>query len=115
MAPAETVTQGILKADGTLELDEKPDLPAGRVMVVLRPISPAPPASGATPASEDPFWQRMLAMWAIPVSPANADGGANTLAEVRKMREEWDEHQEALEKCQEEARIAPKPAAGSEP
>jgi hypothetical protein len=36
MGLTETVIEGTLKADGTLELDEKPDLPAGRVTVVLR-------------------------------------------------------------------------------
>ena len=32
----ESVIEGTLKADGTLELDRKPDLPPGRVKVILR-------------------------------------------------------------------------------
>ena len=40
----ETVIEGTLKADGTLELDEKPNLSPGRVTVVLRQDSAmAPP------------------------------------------------------------------------
>jgi hypothetical protein len=45
--------QGTLQPDGTLVLDEKPDLPPGRVEVVLRPAA-KPPA----PPQED-WWQFM--------------------------------------------------------
>ncbi len=39
--------QGTLQPDGTLVLDEKPDLPPGRVAVVLRQVSePAIPQEG---------------------------------------------------------------------
>ncbi len=33
--------QGTLRLDGTLELDNPPSVPPGRVEVVLRPLSPA--------------------------------------------------------------------------
>ena len=36
MSLTEAVIEGTLKPDGTLELDEKPKLPPGRVKVVLR-------------------------------------------------------------------------------
>lgn len=35
----QAVTEGTLKADGTLELDEKPNLSPGRVLVVVQPLS----------------------------------------------------------------------------
>src|SRR5438309_1850167 len=97
MSLTETVIEGTLKPDGTLELDEKPNLPPGRVKVVLRQeVKIALP-------NDDPFWQRMQAMWAIPIGCRDGgDGGANTLAEVHKMREEWDEHQQAIEALQDE-------------
>lgn len=41
MNVTETVVTGTLKPDGTLELDRKPELPAGRVTVVLRQETPA--------------------------------------------------------------------------
>ena len=41
MSVQEIVVAGILKPDGTLELDQKPDLPPGRVTVVLRQESEA--------------------------------------------------------------------------
>lgn len=42
--PTHAVIQGTLKPDGTLELDEKPNLPPGRVTIVLQPAPlPAQP------------------------------------------------------------------------
>jgi len=99
MSLTETVIEGTLKPDGTLILDEKPNLLPGRVTVLLRqdPVTELP--------RDDPFWQRMQAIWAIPKSRTNAsDGGASTLAEVQRMREEWEEHQEAIERLQVECR-----------
>ncbi len=101
MSLNEMVIEGTLKPDGTLELDEKPNLPAGRVTVVLRQD-----AETVLP-NDDPFWQRMQAMWAIPKAVGTAsDGGANSLAELHKMREEWDEHQQDIERLQDECRNA---------
>jgi len=51
MSLAETVVEGTLKPDGTLELDHKPNLPAGRVTVVLRVNAEA------TPALSEDWWQ----------------------------------------------------------
>ncbi len=50
MSVQEIVISGTLKPDGTLELDEKPNLAPGRVTVVLRQ------ESEATPPQED-WWQ----------------------------------------------------------
>ncbi len=52
MSLEETVVEGTLKADGTLELDERPRLVPGRVTVVLRSHSTA------TAGTED-WWQFM--------------------------------------------------------
>jgi hypothetical protein len=38
MAPLATI-QGTLRADGTLELDQKPNLPAGRVQVTIQALA----------------------------------------------------------------------------
>jgi hypothetical protein len=95
MSLTETVIEGTLQPDGTLVLDGKPNLPAGRVTVVLRQE-----AEIVLP-KDDPFWQRMQTMWAIPIGRGNV-GGTHTLAEVRKMREEWEDHQQAIERLQDE-------------
>jgi hypothetical protein len=39
MALTEVIVEGTLKEDGTLELDEKPNLSPGRVLVVVQPLS----------------------------------------------------------------------------
>lgn len=52
MSQSEVVLEGTLKPDGTLELDQKPGLPPGRVTVVLRQEPPSsPPTEG--------WWQYM--------------------------------------------------------
>jgi hypothetical protein len=50
------VIEGLLRPDGSLELDEKPALPPGRVQVIIQPLPQLP--------ADDPFWQRMQAIWA---------------------------------------------------
>ena len=46
MSLQEIVIAGTLKPDGTLDLDQKPNLAPGRVTVVLRQESEAPPLQG---------------------------------------------------------------------
>ena len=52
MSLQEIVVAGTLKPDGTLELDRKPELPPGRVTVVLRQESEAA-------APQEDWWQFM--------------------------------------------------------
>jgi hypothetical protein len=49
MSVTEIVVAGTLKADGTLELDQKPNLTPGRVQVVLRQEAAAVPQEGWWP------------------------------------------------------------------
>ena len=101
MSPTETVIEGTLQADGTLVLDVKPNLPPGRVTVLLRQQAPIVLPKG------DPFWQRMQAMWA-----AQAAGGhvprsdAEIELQQREMREGWERRQKAIETLQEESRAS---------
>ncbi len=90
---------GTLRSDGTLQLDEKPDLQPGRITVVLRPK-----AETRAP-NDDSFWQRMQAMWDIPILAS--DNGESSLAEVRKLRSEWGGCQEGLERLSDECRTGP--------
>lgn len=41
---AAAIVQATLKPDGTLELDQKPNLPPGRVQVIVQPLPPSPAA-----------------------------------------------------------------------
>ena len=40
---AAAILQATLKPDGTLELDQKPNLPPGRVYVIVQPLPPTSP------------------------------------------------------------------------
>jgi hypothetical protein len=91
-----TVVEGMIRPDGTLELPEKLTLPAGRVQVTLVPIPDLP--------GDDPFWQRMTAMWAAQKARGHAP---RTEAEVEADRDglrlEWEEHMARIARIQEEA------------
>lgn len=79
--------QGTLKADGTLELDDKVPMPAGRVLVTVQPTS--------QPEAQDPFWQRMEAIWAARATSAHAPGAFE--AHRQALRNEMEEEiQEAM-------------------
>ncbi|MCS7080215.1 MAG: hypothetical protein NZ585_09215 [Chloracidobacterium sp.] len=91
MSLTEAVVQGTLYEDGTLQLNEKPNLPSGRVQVILRRLPET--------LADDPFWQRMQAIWAIPRS-GTEDGGEQSLEEARLEREAWEAGQRELERLQ---------------
>jgi hypothetical protein len=42
MSLTEVVVEGTLKPDGTLELDQKPNLSPGRVQVIVKPLTATP-------------------------------------------------------------------------
>jgi hypothetical protein len=93
----EVVLEGTLKPDGTLELDQKPPLAAGRVTVVLRSVPELPEG--------DPFWQMMKTIWAgqqarghVPLSVEEVE------AERRQTRDEWEARMREIERIQEESR-----------
>jgi hypothetical protein len=56
MSATHVVVEGTLKPDGSLELDDKLDLPPGRVQLIVQPLPDLP--------KDDPFWQMMQAIWA---------------------------------------------------
>jgi hypothetical protein len=45
MSPTTATVQGTVNPDGTLQLDEPLKLPAGRVAVVVQPLTPVSPAA----------------------------------------------------------------------
>ena len=92
------VVQGVVKADGTLELAEKLSVPAGRVQVVIQPLADV---------AGDPFLQRMAAIRAgqrahghVPRTREEID------AELRDLREDALAEIEAAERLHEECQRA---------
>jgi hypothetical protein len=96
MSLEEIVVAGTLKPDGTLELDERPNLAPGRVQVTMVPLPELP--------ADDPFWQRIRAMWerqkARGFVPRTA---AEVEADRRQVREEWEERMRRIEQTRAEA------------
>lgn len=86
---------GTITADGALKLDEKLNLPPGRVTVTVQPT--------AVPPTNDPFLQTMERIWAEQRARGQVPRSVEEIeAEREEFRREWDEHQEALERLQEE-------------
>jgi hypothetical protein len=91
----EAVLEGMLHEDGSLHLDEKPNLPPGRVRVVVQSV-PALPA-------DDPFWDMMKSIWAAQKARGFIPRSAKEVeAERERTRDEWEEHSEEIERLQEE-------------
>lgn len=91
MHAASTTILGTLKPDGALELDEKPNLPAGRVRITMEPL----PESSPTP---DPFVARIEAIWAGQRARGHVPRGEDEVeAERQTLR---DESEEGLRQCE---------------
>ena len=91
------VIQGIVKPDGTLELQEKVNLPAGQVQVTVTPLPELP--------KDDPFWQMMQRIWNGQKARGHVPRSTEEVeAERRALREEWDERMRTMEQIQHEAR-----------
>lgn len=56
MSATHIIVEGVLKPDGTLELDSKVTLPPGRVQLIVQSLADLPIG--------DPFWQTMERVWA---------------------------------------------------
>jgi hypothetical protein len=93
--PVVTV-EGTLKPDGTLEILEKVNLPAGKVQVTLVSVPDLP--------QDDPFWQRMQAIWSGQKARGHVPRSVEDVeAERQALREEWDERMAEVARIQDEA------------
>jgi hypothetical protein len=92
MAIMQVEVNGTLRADGTLELDEKPGLPAGRVKVLVQSM---------VPSTKPEAWAVLERIWAerkaLGLQPRAAE---DIDAEINAMRDEWEEHQQGLDRFQ---------------
>jgi hypothetical protein len=92
-----TTVMGTLKPDGVLELDEKPNLPAGRVRVTLEVLAePADP--------KEPCMARMESIWAGQRARGHVPRSTEEVeAERRALREEAEEEIRECERIHKEA------------
>ena len=96
------ILEGIVNADGTLELAGKVSLPPGRVQVTVQPLPDLP--------ADDPFWQRMQAIWAAQKARGHSPRSvAEVETERQAIRSEWEKRMEAIENIQAQRRTSGKP------
>jgi hypothetical protein len=98
MSSTSVVIQGTLKPDGTLELDQKPGLPAGRVRVTLE--VEVPQVKEDTWTVLERIWKERAALGIKPRTREEID------ADVQALRDELEAHANAIERLQDEARQA---------
>ena len=85
------IVRGTLKEDGTLELDERLDLPPGRVQVTVQPET-KPKETGSMMETLKRIWAEQDARGYVPRSGQEMDD------QLRELRDEWDERDEFLER-----------------
>jgi hypothetical protein len=98
MSSTSVVVKGVVKDDGTLELSEKVNLPPGPVQVTVQPAPEAAAQPEDLMTFMEKIWAAQRARGHAPRSAAEVD------AEIREMRDEWEEHQNRLEALQEDSR-----------
>ena len=101
MSRPEIVLRGAVTADGKLVLDERPDMPPGRVEVTVRPLQDAV-------GEERPMFETLKRIWAQQEARGFPGGRSaeEAVAEVRALRDEWDGHQQEVEQLQDRYREA---------
>src|SRR5258707_13986096 len=92
MSLTEVIVEGTLKPDGTLELDEKPNLAPGRVQVVIQTASPPRPTAQG-------WWDVLQQIWAEQAATGHRGRTREEIdAEINALRDEWEERIAELEK-----------------
>jgi len=96
MSQPQVEIQGNLQPDGTLVLDEKPNLPPGRVRVTVR---------SEAQTRVDEFMQMLQGIWAAREAAGLVPRSTEEVeAERRTLREEMDQEIEEAGRLQEESR-----------
>jgi hypothetical protein len=96
----QVVVQRTVRADGTLELDEKLPLPAGRVQIIVQPVIQPP---------HDPFWEMMERLWAGQRARGHMPRSVEEVeAERRALRDESEEEIREAGRAHGESRPTPR-------
>jgi hypothetical protein len=99
MSATGIVVEGRVRPDGTLEVSEKVNLPAGPVHVTVQPVDQL--------VQPDRFWGMMESIWAdhrVCGRPARTREEID--AEIAALRDEAEDEMQAVERLQEELRKA---------
>jgi hypothetical protein len=107
MSASTIVIQGVIKPDGTLELEGKVPLPPGRVSVTLEPV----PYSQET----DPFFVMLRRIWAEREKAGKPFRTAEQAQEaLRQLRDDAAEEVAEVLRLQEECRRRREEASGED-
>lgn len=88
--------QGTLREDGTLVLDDKPNLPPGRVKVTVEPIPDL---------TQTEIWQFFERLWAAQRARGHVPRTKEEIdAELEAARQEDEERMQEFERLHEESR-----------
>src|SRR5262245_54690834 len=104
MASNTVEVEGVLREDGTLVLDSRPELPPGRVRVALRPIEARPDGIEVLRR----IHEEQAAAGHVPRTREQID------ADIAAMRQEDEERMQAIERLHEEYEEARKRPPASE-
>jgi hypothetical protein len=110
MSLSEVVIEGTLKPDGTLVLDQKPNLPPGRVQVMVRPMTSESAGQRGVLEVIAEIRRNQQARGHVPRSREEID------AEINELRQAAEEEMQEVERLHEECQRAKREAAqGKEP
>jgi coenzyme F420-reducing hydrogenase gamma subunit len=106
MNAAAVVVEGTVQPDGTLEVTQKVNLPAGRVHVTVQPVT--------EPVQPDRFWKMMESIWVDQRVRGRTPRTREEIdAEIDALRNESEEEMQAVERLQEDCRQAREQARGA--
>ncbi len=104
MSATAIVLEGTVKPDGTLELDEKLNLPAGRVKVTVQ---------AGYDRANDPFFQRMEVIWAALREAGHVPRTKEAIdAEINELRDDAEEEMQEVERLHEDCERVRREAGG---
>jgi hypothetical protein len=96
MSETQIVVEGALQSDGTLVLDEKPNLPPGRVRVTMQAVPPPVGPENDILAVLQRIWAAQDARGYVPRTREEVD------AEINALRDDAEEEMQAVERLHEE-------------
>jgi hypothetical protein len=99
MNTSAVVVEGTVQPDGTLEVTQKVDLPAGPVHVTVQPLTER--------VQPDRFWTMMDSIWAAQLASGRITRTTEEIdTEIAALRNDSEEEMQAIERLQEECRRA---------
>ena len=99
MDAAAVILEGTVQPDGTLEVTQKVNLPAGRVHVTVQPVTEL--------VQPDRFWKMMESIWAAQLASGRTPRTVEEIdAQIGALHDESEVEMEAVERLQEECRRA---------